>query len=111
MAERTLHSQVNRLKDDASYARESQKENELLRTEICVMHERLRRLDPGTPHIYGHYTSQLTQHQSQSNGQHSQMPLPPMHTGGAQAHYNGMPPAAAMQGVEYAPARPSYEMR
>lgn len=110
--ERTFATEVSRLRAEADYAREAQKENELLRTEVCVMHERLRRLDPASPHIYGHYTSQLTQHQSQANGQPAQVSLPPMNTTAPPSQqYNGMPPPAAMQGVEYGMSRPSYEMR
>jgi len=99
---------MTRLRTEAEYAREYHKENEQLRTEICVMHERLRRLDPNMTHIYGQYTSQLTQQQNQANGQPAQIGLPPMH----HAQYAQVPPPAAMQGVEYAVApRTSYEMR
>lgn len=76
------------------------------------MHERLRRLDPGTSHIYGQYTSQLAQHQTQVNGQHSQVSLPPMHASAQQQQqYSGVQAPGQMQGVEYGGRRPSYEMR
>lgn len=101
MNERSLHGEVSRLRQESEYARESQKENELLRTEVHVMHERMRRLDPSQPHIYGQYTSQLAQ-QSHANGQPAQMSLPPMSTAVQQPQqYNAMPPPAQMQGVEY----------
>jgi len=101
-----------RVRNEAEYARECHKENEQLRTEICVMHERLRRLDPSMPHIYGQYTSQLTQQQSQANGQPAQMALPPMNRPAPQSQYAPMQAPGAMQGVEYGVAqRSSYEMR
>ena len=112
--ERAMHAELHRLRSNEELARDSHKENELLRTEICVMHERLRRLDPSTPHIYGQYTSQLTQHQSQANGQAPpHMGLPPVSSHMAPSHYNQMPPppSSAMQGVEYAAHRPTYELR
>lgn len=110
MQERNMHNELMRARGEAEYARESYKENEQLRTEICVMHERLRRLDPSMPHIYGQYTSQLTQQQTQANGQAPQMGMPAAGSHHApQAPYAPMPPPAAMQGVEYGVAqRPNY---
>ncbi|KAF4551013.1 Helix-loop-helix DNA-binding domain-containing protein 2 [Elsinoe fawcettii] len=114
--ERHLHDEVQRLRRDVEYARELQKENEQLRTEVCVMQERLRRVEPNNPHIYGAYTSHLTQQQSQPNGQQQQHisalpPVLPSHQHQQHPHaYAGH--AAPMQGVEYAlPTRPSYEVR
>lgn len=109
-----MRNRLSQISTEAEYAREYQKENDQLRTEICVMHERLRRLDPSMPHIYGQYTSQLTQQQhSHANGQAPHPGLPPMgHP--PQHHYAPMPPPpGAMQGVEYGapPPRSSYEMR
>lgn len=104
MQERSLHGELTRLRQEAEYARESHKENELLRTEVHVMHERLRRLDPSQPHIYGQYTSQLAQQPMHVNGQPTQMSLPPMSTAVSQQQYNAMPPPAQMQGVEYGAA-------
>lgn len=74
----------------------------MLRTEVQVMHQHLRRLDPQAPHVYGHFTAQLNQQQGaapQTNG----TSLPPLSTGaGAPSGFSGMPPpGAAMQGVEY----------
>jgi len=107
-----MHNELMRARNDAEYAREYHKENEQLRTEICVMHERLRRYEPNMPHVYGQYTSQLTQQQTQANGQPTQMALPPMNHHAPQSQYASMPAPGAMQGVEYGGAqRPSYEMR
>ena len=89
----------------------------MLKTEVQVMHQHLRRLDPGAPHVYGHFTSQLNQPQSQqTNGASSGISLPPLNPPNGAGHhavggghhsgqYGGaierLPPAAAMQGVEY----------
>lgn len=97
--ERQLHAEVQRLQRETEYMREASKENEMLKTEVQVMHQHLRRLDPNAPHVYGHFTSQLSQQQSQSqsNG-NSGISLPPLNA----AQGNGQnAPAAAMQGVEY----------
>nr|POF12980.1 protein esc1 [Quercus suber] len=88
------------------YTRDSIKENEMLKTEIQVMHQNLRRLDPNAPHVYGHLTSQL-QHGSsggQSNGT-SNIALPPLAPTQPPppVPFNGGPPAP-MQGVEYGDA-------
>ncbi|KAI5369547.1 Putative myc-type, basic helix-loop-helix (bHLH) domain-containing protein [Septoria linicola] len=106
-AERTLHAEVQRLQRDNEFGRETHKENDMLRTEIQVMREHLRRLEPNAPHIYGHFTSSLNAQQSQGNGAPG-IALPPLNTAsnvgqGPQgpASYNGGPAAAAMQGVEY----------
>jgi len=110
-----MHSELMRARSEAEYAREYHKENEQLRTEICVMHERLRRYEPTMPHVYGQYTSQLTQQQTQANGQPAQqMALPPMNHHAPQQQYAPMQVAGAMQGVEYGGAgaqRPGFEMR
>ena len=112
MAERNLHGEMSRLRAEADYARDAHKENELLRNELCLLHERLRQLDPSQPHIYGQYTSQLSSQQNQANGQLARMPLPPINAAVPQPQYTAMAPAAAMQGVEYgAPMRQAYEMR
>ncbi|KAL1305704.1 hypothetical protein AAFC00_007294 [Neodothiora populina] len=123
MQERNLHGEMTRLRADADFARESLKENDSLRTEIQVMHERLRRLDPAGQHIYGQYTSRLAQQQTQqqSNGAHpapyalppmNSAPPPPQHQQPPQHYGQIQPPPGAMQGVEYgASQRSSYEMR
>lgn len=125
MNERNLHNEMTRLRADSEYARESHKENEMLQTEISVMHERLRRLDPTGSHIYGQYTSRLAQQQTQQqaaqqvNGQPpAPYALPPMNSAPPQhqthpSHYNQIAQPGAMQGVEYGGAahRPSYDMR
>ncbi|TKA82597.1 hypothetical protein B0A55_01397 [Friedmanniomyces simplex] len=99
--ERNLTADIQRLQRDTDYGREALKENEMLRTEIQLMHQHLRRLDPNMPHVYGHFTSQLTQSTGpQTNG----VSLPPLNPGQGPppSAYNGVPPpVAAMQGVEY----------
>ncbi len=99
--ERQLANEVQRLQRECEYAREAHKENELLKTEVQVMHQTLKRLDPNAPHVYGHFTSQL----SQPNGSNG-ISLPPLNPpGSAGRHerhdYGGAQPGAAMQGVEY----------
>lgn len=99
---------LQRLQREGEYAREREKENEMLKTEITVMHQHLRRLDPNVPHVYGHFSAQLNQGPpgQQPNGA-PPMSLPPIaQTAPGQApptgYGNGPPaPAAAMQGVEY----------
>lgn len=95
--ERSLHAEVQRLQRENDFSREALKENEMLKTEVQVMHQHLRRLDPNAPHVYGHFTQQLQQSQSQANG-NSGISLPPLNP--AQGGGQGAP-AAAMQGVEY----------
>lgn len=92
--ERQLQVEVQRLQHDATYAREAHKENEMLKTEVQVMHQTLRRLDPNAPHVYGHYTSQLNQTQPHTNGS-SGMSLPPLNNNHSSSS------AGTMQGVEY----------
>jgi len=101
--ERNLHSEVQRLQRDSEYGRDAQKENDMLKTEVQVMHQHLRRLEPNSPHIYGHFTSQLSnpQSQSQSNGTPG-ISLPPINQSQGSGQGNGFGNApAAMQGVEY----------
>lgn len=95
-----MHAEVTRLQRDADYARDAHKENEMLKTEMQVMHQHLRRLDPNGPHVYGHFTSQLNgPPAAQTNGT-SGISLPPLNPGGQPPAPFGAPPAA-MQGVEY----------
>lgn len=114
LQERQLHGEVQRLQRDSEYGREAQKENDMLRTEIQVMHQHLRRLDPNAPHVYGHFTGSLSSQNSQppqTNGTGSAISLPPINhaTGNgagptsAPAFAAPQPPSApgAMQGVEY----------
>ena len=99
--ERQLHTEVQRLQRDSDYGREAHKENEMLKTEVQVMHQTLRRLDPNAPHVYGHFTSQLNnaQPQPQTNGG-AGISLPPLNA--APSRHDGPYAApAAMQGVEY----------
>ncbi|GAB7342493.1 hypothetical protein MBLNU457_g0688t1 [Dothideomycetes sp. NU457] len=112
-SEHNMRNRLSQISTEAEYAREYQKENDQLRTEISIMHERLCRMDPSMPHIYGQYTSQMTQQHSHANGQAPRTGLPPM-SHPPQHHYAPMPPPpGAMQGVEYGapPPRSSYEMR
>ncbi|CAK1354415.1 Protein esc1 [Cercospora beticola] len=107
--ERNLHAEVQRLQRDNEFGREVHKENEMLKTEVQVMREHLRRLEPNAPHIYGAFTSQLNQISQQQQPQGNGAPgiaLPPLNTaqnvGQAPAPFNGAPGgSAAMQGVEY----------
>ena len=97
--ERHLGNEVQRLQRECEYARDAHKENELLKTVVQVMHQTLKRLDPNAPHVYGHFTSQL----SQSNGSNG-ISLPPLNPpASAGRHDYGGAPAqtGAMQGVEY----------
>jgi hypothetical protein len=73
----------------------------MLKTEVQVMHQNLRRLEPNAPHVYGHYTSQLSTHpQPQPNGV-SGISLPPLNSAQGSAPFSNVAPPAAMQGVEY----------
>lgn len=110
-SERSMHNELQRLQRDSDYAREAHKENEMLKTEIQVMHQHLRRLDGSATHVYGHFTSQLNQQHahSQPNGGPGSISLPPLGSGPSSApHQSGfgssippLVPAAPMQGVEY----------
>jgi len=100
--ERQLATELQRLQRDSDYGREAHKENEMLKTEIQVMHQTLRRLDPNATHMYGHFTSQLSQPAGHQTNGASAISLPPIASQGPQAPYSTFtPPAAAMQGVEY----------
>ena len=100
--ERQLNVELQRLQRDNDYSREAQKENEMLKTEIQVMHQHLRRLDPAAPHVYGHFSSQLNQAAGPQTNGVSNVALPPLNPGQGPPAYNGVPPpVAAMQGVEY----------
>lgn len=109
--EQRLQHEVSRLQREVDYTRDAQKENDMLKTEVQVMYHHLRRLDPSNPHVYGHFTGQLSQNQSQHGGQPngtSGVSLPPLNPPGSSngGHGHGAPgygngPAGAMQGVEY----------
>lgn len=93
--ERSMQTEFQRLQRETEYLRDAAKENEMLKTEVQVMHQTLRRLDPNAPHVYGHFTSQLSQ--GQANGS-SGISLPPLN---APQGSGQNVPAAPMQGVEY----------
>ncbi|KAK0870848.1 hypothetical protein LTR87_013164 [Friedmanniomyces endolithicus] len=99
--EHHLTTELQRMQQDSGYAREAQKENEALRTEIQLMHQHLRRVDPNAPHVYGHFTSQLSQSAGQQTNGVSLPPLNPGQGPPPSAFNGGPPPVAAMQGVEY----------
>ncbi|KAG9514515.1 hypothetical protein KCU99_g1054, partial [Aureobasidium melanogenum] len=103
--ERGLVNEVHRLRDASEYAREAQSTIDNLQTEIAVMQERLRLLEPGNPHIYGAYTSKVSQAhaQAQANGQPRQFSLPAMNAVPPPPQHYNAPSAASqgMQGVEY----------
>lgn len=102
--ERNLQAEVQRLQRDHEFARETHKENDMLKTEVQLMREHLRRLEPNAAHIYGHFTSQLNQQQAQGPGG-AGIALAPLNTapgiGQAAGPFNGAAAPAAMQGVEY----------
>jgi hypothetical protein len=105
--ERNLHAEIQRLQRETEYSREAHKENEELKTEVQVMYQHLRRLDPNATHMYGRLSQQLSQQQGQlqTNGNPS-ISLPPLNTASGADHrgstgsFGGAAPAA-MQGVEY----------
>lgn len=103
--ERSLHTEVTRLQRDSEYARDAHKELEMLKTEIQVMHQHLRRLDASAPHVYGHFTSQLQNQAPQPNGTSGSISLPPLNTAPPPSSYSNNiashGPSGAMQGVEY----------
>jgi hypothetical protein len=91
--ERQMLNELHRLRDASEYAREAGVENKNLHTEIAVMQERLRLVEPGHPHVYGAYTAQLSQ----------SYPLPSMNAAPPPPQpYNGSGTSSqGMQGVEY----------
>lgn len=101
-----LQERMVRLQREADYAREAHKENDMLKTEIQVMHQHLRRLDSNAPHVYGHFTQQLNQ-QGGAPPPSGSVSLPPLNPGaapGPPGYGNGTqapPGPGAMQGVEY----------
>lgn len=104
--EHRLQHEVNRLRADVDYARDTQKENEMLKSEVQVMHEHLRRLDPNGTHVYGQFSSRINQGQDQSrqpNGSSgiSLPPLNPPNSSNSQHPPYGSSGPGAMQGVEY----------
>jgi hypothetical protein len=106
--ERQMMIEINRLGDASERARKVDLDNENLRTEIAVMQERLRLVEPGNPHVYGAYTVQLSQNnaQAQANGQSQGYPLPSINAGPPPSQsYTGSGRASGgsqgMQGVEY----------
>ena len=99
-------AEVSRLRPDAEFCRRAQEENELLRNELLAVWQHLRRVEPGTPHVYGSMTGMLAQ-------QHAQTPsttniLPPLQQQQQQAQPPqwGAPAPTAMQGVEFGGMRP-----
>ena len=98
-------NELHRLRDASDYARDAGVKVENLHTEIAVMQERLRLLEPNNPHIYGAYTSQISQAhaQAQANGQPRQYSLPSMNAAPPPPQpYNGSGGSSGgMQGVEY----------
>lgn len=73
------------------------------------MQSRLHQLEPNHPHIYGQWSSRISEQKPrppQTNGTTINLPpLNPPNSSGGHGHGNGYPPAgpppAAMQGVEY----------
>jgi hypothetical protein len=80
----------------------------MLKTEVQVMHQHLRRLDPNNTHVYGQFTNQLNNHaqppagpQTNGNGGISLPPINPPGSSNGHGGFGGGAPGAAMQGVEY----------
>lgn len=89
---------MQRLQQDSNYASEARRENDMLKNELQIMRQQLQRLEPNGPHVYGHFTSQLSQ-APQANGAPPPISLPPLSADrghGGPSYGNG-----AMQGVEY----------
>lgn len=122
--ERHLANELSRLQHDSEYARDAQKENDILKTELQVMHQAMTRMDPNAPHVYGHFTNHLSQTQQQQQpsapqtngsagpgGAGAGVSLPPLNPTNSHGSAHGgpsgpgsafgAPPAGAMQGVEY----------
>jgi len=105
---RSQREQQNRL---SQYSRETdqlrqefdriRQENGTLKDEAGAMWQQLRHLEPSKPHIYGHFSSQIAQEQTQNSSAGLSRNLPPI-----QNHWQQG--ANVMQGVEY-PQGPSYE--
>ncbi|KAH7087206.1 hypothetical protein FB567DRAFT_61721 [Paraphoma chrysanthemicola] len=99
------------LRQDAQNFRRAQEEVELLRAELMTTWHQLNRVEPGTTHIYGNFTTQLTQsHHPPSTApanvlpplQPQQQQPPPQPQNGQWS--NGS--SGSMQGVEYGGMRP-----
>ena len=107
MSQENIAAQDNmrRLAREADYARETHKENEMLKNELRIMQTNLQRLDPNTSHVYGPYSQQLTQQGGPPPS--AAVSLPPISHGAHQGppppsgYGNGQQPPGAMQGVEY----------
>jgi hypothetical protein len=103
--ERQVLSELHRLRDASEYARDAGVDIKNLQTEIAVMQERLRLVEPGNPHVYGAHSSHLSQlqAQAQANGQPHQYTLPSMNSAPPPPQpYNGSGTTSqGMQGVEY----------
>lgn len=109
-SEQRLHTELSRLQHDAEYAHDARQENDLLKREVEAMQCRLQQLEPNHAHIYGQWTSRISeskQRHPQTNGTAINLPpLNPPGSSGGHGHSNGYssaaaPPPAAMQGVEY----------
>ncbi len=108
-SEQHLATELNRLQRDAEYAHDTRQENDLLKREVEAMQCRLQQLEPNHAHIYGQWTSRVSeskQRHPQTNG--TAISLPPLNrpaSSGGHGHgtgySSGAPPPAAMQGVEY----------
>ena len=102
--------ELAKLRSEAEYARRVREENEMLRNELHLVWEHLRRADPSSPHVYGSTTNMLAQHQTRTPSapntlpplqQHQQPPPPP-----PPQQWSAPPPPSAMQGVEFGGMRP-----
>lgn len=91
---------TERMRSEIDMGRRFEEENRMLRSEVQSMFQHLQRIDPNTPHVYGSFTNQLQHDQPPAPVAPASM-LPPLQSSGQWAP----PPAAAMQGVEYAPGQ------
>jgi hypothetical protein len=88
------------MRSEIDMGRRFEEENRMLRSEVQSMWQHLQRIDPNTPHVFGSFTNQLQHEQPQASPAPASM-LPPLQQPGQWVQA----PAAAMQGVEYAPGQ------
>ncbi|KAF2729671.1 hypothetical protein EJ04DRAFT_63583 [Polyplosphaeria fusca] len=103
-AHEAARSECARLRPDAEFCRRTQEENELLRNEIAAVWQHLRRVEPGSPHVYGQMTGHLAQQQAQTPAAATTVLPPLQQQQQVQSSQWGAP--TAMQGVEFGGMRP-----
>ncbi|QDS68076.1 hypothetical protein FKW77_009923 [Venturia effusa] len=103
-----IRRDTERMRNEIDMGRRFEEENRMLRGEVQAMFQHLSRLDPNSAHVYGNFTNQLQHEQPPASVAPASM-LPPLHNSGHSGQW-AQAPAAAMQGVEYAPGQ-SYDHR